>query len=162
MAEGNTQDQGVSMPRWTVWFDPNSEQICLADRQAAKADGLKPGEPVPEKHIIRVPLAKGEIFIGAVMNAVAGDADVAAVLSGSLRVADYETLRWMGLSEDIRHEFERRGAGVEAFEGRVQVNADELARLRKLEAVCQRLGREDLTVSDIKGVARDLRESLNG
>lgn len=130
---GRDLEQALKRHRFIVAFDRQADELCIVDTAKALEEGRKTGDPIPESAQIRCALSSAEIFIQAVLNAIAADADVSTILSGALKIADAETIAWADLGTHLRAEFDKRGASAGENRERVQVEAGELARLRKLE-----------------------------
>lgn len=124
--------EALQKKRWVVWIDRPADRLCVIDKnkmqEKDKASGI-----LTEAAVIRVPLTHADAFIEGVINAFAGDADVADVLYASLLAADAEAKHWLELGTTVRAEFERRGAGVEDPGDQVSVTTKEVGRMRKLQ-----------------------------
>jgi len=137
-----------SKAEFVAWFDRSTDCLCVFDRKERERLKLKPGEPMPEEHVMRVPLKSSEVFIQAVMNSIQTGSTVAAVMRSAVMVADLEARAWLQLGEELRAEFLKRSAGIEKAKTTVEVPAVELARLRDIEAWAKMAVREGASQED--------------
>ncbi len=133
----------ANLMKVAVWFDRPRDSLCFADRLDAEReytakDGstkkFKPGDPIPDEFVVRIPLLYGEEAMEAIFQAASEGSDFCKIMDGVQRLLDKRVVNAIEIAENLRAELSKRSGGgaVGWMRNQVTVKADEFLRKTEL------------------------------